>query len=380
LTRTLLTGATGLIGSAVLMESLQSDDNAGWLLLVRAKDEAEARLRLISRWQRHVGVARATAFAAQCEIICGDLLAIAENDDPRLDRVTHVLHLAADTSFRSRETNWRVNHDGTLGLARRMAQVATLRRFLHVGTAMICGRDGASRVVHENEFPHAETEHITEYTRSKAATEVALAEHFPDLPLVTVRPSIVAGHTVLGCEPTGSIFWSIRLGDRLGLVSNDPDGGLDVVPHDWTARALLFLLRKPVLRHRRYHLSAGCEGRSSWRDVAAALAGAEGNRAPRDVRSFDVARRDTTMRDSFFRHYDRGDPLAITMYLAQKKYYEFCALDVTFDNKRLLEEGYPPPPPLADYAAVCVQRPAGVSILDLFKDDLHLFQPMPSAA
>jgi nucleoside-diphosphate-sugar epimerase len=371
----LLTGGTGLIGPAVAMESLRLGDGLRWTLLVRAKDEPHARARLVARWQRFVGPARAAAFAAECEVVCGDLLDIDQNPDPRLDAVTHVLHLAADTSFRSKETNWRVNYEGTLALAARMSRARRLERFLHVGTAMICGRDGAARLVHEDEFPAEDAAHITEYTRSKAATELALAERFPELPLVVARPSIVAGHTEFGCEPTASIFWSIRLGDRLGLVSNDVEGGLDVVPFDWTARALLFLLAKPALAHSRYHLSAGRGSRSSWLDVAAAIARGDGGRDPHPVDTFDLGGRDTVYRDRFFRHFDRTDPIAVTMYLAQKKYYEFCALDVAFDNTRLLEEGFPASPPLASYAAVCIERPAGADILDLFKDDLYLFEP-----
>jgi nucleoside-diphosphate-sugar epimerase len=370
----LLTGGTGLIGPAVVMESLRKGDGHRWTLLVRAATEEQARARLVARWERFVGLERALAFAAECEVLCGDLLDIERNPDPRLDRVTHVLHLAADTSFRSKETNWRVNYEGTLALAARMSRAPRLERFLHCGTAMICGRDGAGRVVREDEFPQADSQHITEYTRSKAATELALAERFPDLPLVIARPSIVAGHTELGCEPTASIFWSVRLGDLLGLVSNDPEGGLDVVPFDWTSRALLFLLTKPTLRHQRYHLSTGSAGRSPWTRVAAAIAKAEGGRAPIEVATFDVWARGTVYRERFFRHFDRKDPVAVTMYMAQKKYYEFCALDVTFDNARLLAEGFAPPPALADYAGVCVTRPAGAAILDLFRDDLCLFE------
>jgi nucleoside-diphosphate-sugar epimerase len=370
----LVTGGTGLIGSAVVLRSLRADDGNHWTLLVRANNETHARARLVARWERSVGLDEAIAFADRCEIVCGDLVDIESNGDKRLDDVTHVLHLAADTSFRSRESNWRINHDGTLALAARVSRNVGLRRFLHVGTAMICGRDGAGRLVDEAAFPHPDAQHIAEYTRSKSVTELALAERFPDLPVIVARPSIVVGDTILGCEPTSSIFWSTRLGDRLGLVSCGMDGSIDIVPFDWTAEALLFLLDKPELRHRRYHLSAGRERRSSWTDIAAAFGKAEG-RAPHQYESFEVGH-GPLLRERFFRHFDRKDPLAVTMCIAQKKYYEFCALDVTFDNTRLIDEGFHLPPRFADYIGVCMSRPGDASILDMFRDDLFLFEPV----
>ena len=107
-----------------------------------------------------------------------------------------MLHLAGDTSLLSVRGVRRTNIEGTLALANRMRRAPRLVRFLHVGTAYICGCD-PPRLVREVDYPQADVQHIVEYTRSKAECELLLESGFSDLPLVIARPSVVIGHTSL---------------------------------------------------------------------------------------------------------------------------------------------------------------------------------------
>jgi hypothetical protein len=66
--------------------------------------------------------------------------------------VTHVLNCAAVASFGNNPLIWKVNVEGTLQFAQRMAQVAGLQRFLHVGTAMSCSPEPDSLVAESAEF------------------------------------------------------------------------------------------------------------------------------------------------------------------------------------------------------------------------------------
>jgi hypothetical protein len=59
---------------------------------------------------------------------------------------------------------------------------------------------------------------------------------------------------------------------------------------------------------------------------------------------------------------------------AAQRYYRFCNLDVTFDNSRLLAEGFAAPPKLKDYVDVCLNNPPDLSILEAFMDDAEMFQ------
>ena len=75
-----------------------------------------------------------------------------------------------------------------------------LQRYIHTGTAAICGAN-PDRIVLEDSYPREDVEHLVAYTRSKAEAERQLDERYADLPIVIARPSIVVGHTRLGCKP-----------------------------------------------------------------------------------------------------------------------------------------------------------------------------------
>src|SRR5262249_7696316 len=157
--------------------------------LVRGRDLVHARERLTASLSRF-GVAADTV--QRIDVEHGDL----ESFEPPTN-VTHVLHAAANTSFKSTPSVWRTNVEGTAKLAERCSRLRSLQRFLYVGTAYRAGVLDA-RVVAE-ETP-ASDQHVVEYTRSKAAAEARLLGL--RLPLVIARPSIVIGHTELGVSPS----------------------------------------------------------------------------------------------------------------------------------------------------------------------------------
>lgn len=362
----LLTGATGFLGGAVLAQGLPQvpGQTLRWLLAVRAGNLEEARARVLARLRRFVDPAAAQRIVSECEIGCLDLASQKEFAHPLLERVSHVIHLGASTSFRANHGVWEVNHEGTLRLVERLRAVCSLQRFLHVSTAMICG-DAPPRAVVEDYFPRPGVKHLIPYTASKAATESALCEQSPGLPLVIARPSIVVGHTRLGCAPSGSIFWAIRAYADLGFVTCDPACGLDVVPVDWTARGLLHLLFKPQLAHRCYHLSAGATSRSSTQAIVDAFAQFYGH--PRTLLQQRERGALLQQRERLAALFGRSALRAALIGL--KLYLEFLSFDVSFDNSRLLAEGMPAPPPFPSYVQICLENPRGISIGEQAIDD-----------
>ncbi|WP_204272643.1 SDR family oxidoreductase, partial [Enterobacter hormaechei] len=76
---------------------------------------------------------------------------------------------------------------------------------------------------------------------------------FPELPLVVVRPSIVVGHSELGCAPSGSIFWMLRMVALLETFSCRLGDRIDILPVDDCAEAIVRLALKPMLAHDLYH-------------------------------------------------------------------------------------------------------------------------------
>src|SRR5437588_9020815 len=108
----LLTGATGFIGGAVAVELLQRRPCCRLLLLVRGQTPEQAEQRLRQSLARFADLALLEPALGRCSTICGDLTDPTTLADPRLDQVTHVLHLAASTSFRSVRA---VRHTNILG-------------------------------------------------------------------------------------------------------------------------------------------------------------------------------------------------------------------------------------------------------------------------
>lgn len=153
MTTLLITGVTGFLGGAALEKILHQETRLDLLLLVRA-DSPEAGLERVKENMRKFNIAEEKlAMLRQQHILLGDL-ASPEHflNDPRLDQVTHILNCAAVASFGSNPLIWKVNVEGTLRLAQRMAQVTGLQRFLHVGTAMSCSPEPDSLVAESAEF------------------------------------------------------------------------------------------------------------------------------------------------------------------------------------------------------------------------------------
>jgi nucleoside-diphosphate-sugar epimerase len=370
----LLTGGTGFLGGSFYMDAVRNGTAEDYILLVRGPDEAACRARLASNLARHSDPETGLAAAHLCGILPGDLQSLATSTDPRLDDVSHIVHVAADTSFDSRHSVWQINVDGTLALAARARRMKRLQRFLHVGTAFCCGEEPRLQMVHEAPPPPVGTPHIVEYTRSKASAELALANAFPELPLIVARPSIVVGHTGLGCQPSSSIFWFFRLVDHTGVLPCSPDGFIDIVPVDWTSARLHDLLRKPDLKHNLYHVSAGRGSRTHWHEFEAAFA-VQGHDGVRPYTYFD---RDDSegwrlFNAAFRSKFTKRDVLNRTMAVGARKYHRFTAQDIAFDNSRLLAEGFEPPPRFGDYLAKCLRFP-GTSVSEQFMEDAGSFE------
>jgi nucleoside-diphosphate-sugar epimerase len=362
----LITGTTGFIGGATAAQLLLRDAPGRVLLLVRGETQRQAEARARRSLVRFADADFLGPALRRCEVLRGDLTDPQTLADPRLDGVTHVLHLAANTSFRSVRGVRHTNILGTLALAHRMRRVPGLVRFLYVGTAYVCG-DSPPRVVREDDYPRPDVRHLVEYTSSKAECELLLERTAPELPLVIARPSVVVGHTRLGCRPSASIFWYYRAVDLLRLAPVPLDTRKDIVPVDYAAEALLLLLLKPDLRHLRYHVSAGEAGSVSWREMAGAFAECHGER-PEDP--YRVADFPTLVRERGRLRQLLGPGDEDGLLRALEPFFRFSACGVeAFDNRRLLDEGLPPPPRFTSYLRLCATQPPGRSVYEQMRDD-----------
>jgi len=373
----LVTGASGFLGGALAADLLAGPHWDQVLLLVRAEDPAHAYQRVVRSLARFTSDLELLGRIRPEQVITGDFTQPAPFiGDPRLVGIKRVVHCAALTSFGANTRVFTTNVDGTLRFVHHLRQVASIERFLHVSTAMICG-DQPGRLVREDDFPRARVNHLVNYTESKAEAERLLKLTLPGFPLVVVRPTIIAGHTRLGCTPSGSIYWTFRMADALGMITCAPEARIDVVPVDYAAAALSCLLFKDKLLNTSYHISADEQSSCTWREIAAAFAAtrapirqpamaggdegeASGWEAPcyRTVDFEEIAARRSEF-DTIFGPCNKKFMLG-----AARLYAGFAELDTVFDSSRLRMEGMPASPRFTDYLHVCERTSASRTIAE----------------
>lgn len=356
----LLTGATGFLGGAVLARLLASGHVP--LMLIRACTAAEGIERARAS-ARQFGVAAPLLKKINAgHVLCGDFTDTGSYAaDQRIDDVTSVINCAALATFAENPRLWPVNVEGTFEFAKRMARSRKLQRFLHVGTAMSCGPGLAAPIAESWTFPPRD-EHLVTYTASKAEIERRLRAELPGLPLVVARPSIIVGHTRLGCAPSGSIFWVFRMAQALERFTCSLDERIDVVPVDYCAEVLARLAIRPRLAHDLYHVSSGAGRSCTFAEIDVALARARGAE-PMGSRYRRVGENElvNVAKDM---HLLFGPCNRRLVARALALYGGFAELNYVFDNRRLLSEDMPPPPRFTDYVDVCAKTSEHIKIAD----------------
>jgi len=365
--RILITGGTGFLGSAVIVSLFRKTQARSMLLLVRARTPQEGLQRIRESLQRFEVPEALLNSIGEEHILCGDLSDVsAFAMDSRLDEVTHVINSAAVASFGNNPMIWPVNVDGTFAFAQRMAKAPYLRRFLQIGTAMACG-PGHSFPVYESWDLAPTEEHLVPYTASKAEIERKIRKELPSLPFVVARPSIVVGHTRLGCKPSGSIFWVFRMALMLEKFTCALNDKIDVVPVDYCADALVALALKDELAHSLYHISAGLDHSNTFGEIDTALAEGRGI-APvgdryRQVSSLEIS--------SLAHEFEKliGQCNRRLIVKALRLYGGFAELNYVFDNARLLAEGIPLAPRLTSYIGLCAKTSEAINIQEQMQWD-----------
>ncbi|MBI2390888.1 MAG: SDR family oxidoreductase [Deltaproteobacteria bacterium] len=356
----LVTGATGFVGGAVAASLLRAGTRL--VFLVRGDDARRRVAASVTRFAESADDAAAIAQATTgARVLIGDLRSMPRCPAASLGHVTHVVHAAACTSFRSTRTVHVTNVEGTAALMEVLRRCRSLERVVHVSTAYACGRVTAA-VVRED-VPLDDADHPAEYSRSKARAERMLRAEFGDLPIVVARPSAVDGHSRLGCAPSSSLFWYYRALATMRLAPFGADTRRDIVPVDWVDAALRALLFAPSLAHRLYHVSAGVHSSAPWRAIATAL------QAPPNA-PLRVAAPESIADDpaELARVFGRGDVARLSRALTSCARFGVTGAEC-FDNSRLLAERVAPPPPFTAYADRCLATTAGRSMFALLDDD-----------
>lgn len=267
--RIFVTGGTGYIGSYVTTR-LALHHDARILLLVRAKDRAQAIEKLWKGLEMHVDAEQFRHVLSKVEIVRGDLTAPglgidAETRRRVVKRATSVLHIAASLNRRSEKECLNANLRGTLSvlqLAREIRDAGGLRRFSDVSTVAVAGRRG-SEVVPEDRAIEWERSDYDPYARTKKFAEHMVAELLPDVSRAVFRPSIVMGDSR---HARTTQFDMVRAFVTLADLPVLPMKGTerqDIVNADWVSKGIADLHLKPKLTHEIYHLAAGASAKSA---------------------------------------------------------------------------------------------------------------------
>ncbi len=347
---TLLTGATGFLGSYVARYLLEAGEPLA--VLVRARDDAHAIERLWKAWQFHMDAPTFWHAMERVQRLRGDL------SEPRLglseaqwhqaaERCDAVVHVAATLNRRSERSCLKVNVRGTLhvlDLCRAIEDRGGLRRLLYVSTVAVAG-ERQSELVTEEAAVDWDRRDYDPYGRSKKLTELLVRRELRQDAFVIVRPAMVIGDSSTPRTTQFDMLRAMAALAELPLVPVPPESRQDIVPVDWTARCIVGLHGAKRPKWDTYHLSSGTSAPSA-RAIARALGarsvlGTAPRFSPRLERPFGDAVHWLAQRR-------RRSPLTGVASLLDV-FLPYVTYDTVFDNRRIVEQLGEPPPSFLDY-------------------------------
>lgn len=246
----LVTGATGLIGRHLVAEILRRDD----------VDLVHVLVRPTSR-QRLTEVAARWPAADKVRPLPGDIAApwlglTEQQRDELRGTVEHVVHLAALYDITTDdEANEAANVTGTAHVIE-LAAAIEAGRLHHVSSVAVAGE---YRGTFTEEMFDAGQPLPTPYHRTKHASE-RLVRQQHGVPWRIYRPSIVVGHSKTGeMDKVDGPYYLFPTIARLARLPSLPVlapslGNTNIVPVDYVAEAMAYLMHRPGLDGRAFHL------------------------------------------------------------------------------------------------------------------------------
>jgi thioester reductase-like protein len=344
-----LTGCTGYIGAHIASNLLKA--HSGPLnVLVRARDEQEAKARLWRALQIHLDFPQFESHLhSRIRIFRGDLTGAlfgldASEYDQLVRSTDSVIHCAASLNRKSEKSCLNVNLRGTLEvvqLAMRARDHHGLRRFSHVSTVAVAGHR-ANEVVQEDTSIDWNRSDYDPYARTKKFCEHMVRQLLPDVRKTIFRPSIVLGDSR---RPETNQFDMVRAFVFLaGLPALPfrPSDKIDIVPVDFVADAVATLHQKENPAHEIYHLSSGT-GSETFVELTDALSKAQGKRGPMFVPSLEGP--SSKMVHALAGRAGKIGGLATLL----KVFLPYLVWNTVFDNSRAVAEMGRKPAPFSQY-------------------------------
>jgi thioester reductase-like protein len=326
----LLTGATGFVGSQVLVRYLGRTERRVYAL-VRGGDPAEAAQRLrdaVAPLGSELPAERVVAVPADLE---REGLGLDPDRRAELAReVTDIVHAAASVSFSLPLPESRsINVEGTrriLDFAHLCRRRGGLRRMAYVSTAYVAG-------THPGPFTEDDLEvgqtFRNPYEHSKFEAEQLVRRDRRRLPIQIFRPSIVVGESSTGWTQAFNVLYTplkAFVQGRLPVLPARASAPVDVVPVDYVADAIVELTDRPA-DEGTYHLVAGRRATSVGELIDLAAGHAE--------RSAPLVLPPAPYRRLLHPLLKRRAPARRRRALERlETFFPYFAMDVTYDDRR----------------------------------------------
>jgi nucleoside-diphosphate-sugar epimerase len=185
----LVTGATGLLGSHVVVDYLRKGET------VRALYRFEERKKIVRKLLDHYCAGEAAELFNRIDWFKGDVLNLSDLKEAFVG-VERVVHCAALVSFQKRDFYklWEINREGTANMVN-TALDSEVKHFVHVSSTAAVGTDGQKPDGLKRESNHWNANEIAStysYTKYSAEKEVwrGIEE---GLNAVIVNPSVMFG-------------------------------------------------------------------------------------------------------------------------------------------------------------------------------------------
>lgn len=265
-----LTGGTGLLGRFLIRDLLMQGARLALLVRSSKRESAQERLEgILQRWENELG-----ENLPRPVMIEGDLreseLGLSRESKLWISRhCKQIIHSAASLAFHPEGDGepWRTNFDGTHHMLE-LCRATKIRRLHYVSTAYVCGlREGT---IYESELDCGQKfRNVYEESKFRAEELVRSANEIDQL--TVYRPAVIAGDSQTGYTNTyHGIYLYLRLmalvvprqplgpdGKRMTRLRLPMTGDerRNVIPVDWTSRAMSHLILSPKAHERTFHLA-----------------------------------------------------------------------------------------------------------------------------
>ena len=258
-----LTGASGILGSRVLIEILTSTA-CHVICLMRDKDGEEACRRLVSALRVYDPNFEWKDFSQRVQVVLGDVshegFGLAPEEYERIvHSISTIIHAAASVNFTGFYSNLaRINIEGTEQVAR--LSLDSDAGMIHISTYSIIG-DAIFRpdfVFSEDDCDVGQDFGGFSYGRTKLEAEMALRA-MPNLRWIILRPGDIYGDSSTGAYPLNTagrpaFFYDIfKTAVETGICPFRDDM-FDITPVDLLAKVIVFLTLQQSYWGQTFHL------------------------------------------------------------------------------------------------------------------------------